>query len=156
MRRMEHAGKAVFAALRRVADQEKPLDLLAAVWPLVVGVRLAEQTRPVAWEKGWLQVAVSDLHWQEQLERMPHTLRDQINKWWGASVVQEVSFVRGKVAPQGSEARPSAARTKASKASGAKPEKVEEIEGALARIKDPTLRRVVARLAAQYLSKREK
>ncbi len=145
---MERAGKAVLAALRRVAGSEQPLEFLTALWPLIVGARLAEHTRPVQWKKGSLQIAVSDSEWQQQLERMPDTLRSRINNWWGADVVVEVTFVRGKAGRQPST-KPKA---KLEETRPPKEARVEELKEALGRIRDPALRNLVERVAAKYLA----
>lgn len=148
---MERAGKAVLAALRRVAGSEQPLEFLTALWPLIVGARLAEHTRPVQWKKGSLQIAVSDSEWQQQLEQMPDTLRTRINKWWGADVVEEVTFVRGKAGRQPTT-KPKA---KPGKTRPPKEARVEELKEALGRIRDPELRNLVERVAAKYLAGEE-
>jgi len=145
---MERAGKAVLAALRRVAGSEQPLDLLTALWPLIVGARLAEHTRPIQWKKAALQIAVSDREWQEQLERMPDALRARINKWWGADVVDELTIVRGKVGRQPAS-KPIA---KQRKTWPPREVKVEELKEALSRIRDPEFRALVERVAARYLA----
>lgn len=145
---MERAGNAILAALRRVAGSEQPLDFLTALWPLVVGARLAEHTRPVQWKKGALQIAVGDREWQEQLEGMRDALRARINKWWGANVVDELTFVRGKVGRQPG-AKPAA---KPEKAWPPREAKVEELKEALSRIRDPEFRALVERVAAKYLA----
>jgi predicted nucleic acid-binding Zn ribbon protein len=141
-------AKTILAALRRVAGSEHPLDFLTALWPLVVGARLAEHTRPVQWKKGALQIAVSDREWQEQLERMPDALRARINKWWGANVVNELTFVRGKVGRQPAP-KPIAKQRKTWPPREAK---VEELKEALSRIRDPEFRALVERVAARYLA----
>ena len=145
---MERAGKAVLAALRRVAGSEQPLDFLTALWPLIVGTRLAEHTHPVQWKKGSLQIAVSDREWQQQLERMPDTLRSRINNWWGADVVEEVTFVRGKAGRQ-TATKPKA---KQGKTWPPREARVEELKEALGRIRDPELCDLVERVAAKYLA----
>jgi hypothetical protein len=145
---MERAGKAVLAALRRVAGSEQPLDFLAALWPLIVGSRLAEHTRPIQWRKGSLQVAVSDREWQEQLERMPDALRARINKWWGADIVSEVTFVRGKV----ERPTPPKPRAKSKRMWAPKDASVGDLKEALGRIQDPEVRDLVKRVAAKYLA----
>ena len=151
---MERAGKAVLAALCHVAGTEQPLDFLTALWPLIVGARLAEHTRPVQWRKGALQIAVGDPEWQQQLERMPEALRSRINKWWGAGVVQEVTFVRGKA---GSAPVPrTQPKVKPSKARPPKEARVDELKDALRRIRDPEFRNLIERVAGKYLAGSEK
>lgn len=157
---MEHAGKAIFHALKRVAEEEKPLDFLAAVWPLVVGARMAEHTRPVAWQKGRVEIAVSDREWQKQLERMGTEVRQQINKWWGVPAVQEVSFVRAR-GTRSQERHPAKSEARLKSAAAADSTiKVEVIlkdfEESLAGIKDKNLRKLVSRVAQKYLEPQEK
>ena len=148
---MHRAGKVVLAALRRAAGTEKPLDLLEALWPLIVGPRLAEHTRPVAWEKGWVEVAVGDRDWQEQLEHMPDALRSRINRWWGTEIVEEVTFTRSKVARKPA---PESKRPKAEKPTRLTSE-VRELKGELDSIRDPKLRELVGRVFRKYVAKKE-
>jgi hypothetical protein len=149
---MHRAGKAVLAALRRAAEPEQPLDLLVAVWPIVAGTRLAEQTRPISWEKGWLKVSVWDPEWQQQLERMPNTLRDRINKWWGARVVENLAFVRGKK-PRDDEPRLSPRKGKRAERPPAPPVDIADLQDSLDRIRDPELRKLVEMVVQRYLAK---
>ena len=158
---MERAAKGLWGVLRRVARPERPLDLLAAVWPLMVGQRLAAHTQPVAWEKGSVVVAVGDREWQKQLEGMADEVRKQINRWWGSELVREVKFSRGKV--PGASAPPTAQAPRHPAQLQGKTEAEEklkaalkELEGPLARISDVELRDLIARVAAKYLAKQEK
>ena len=158
---MHRAGKVVLAALRRAAGTEKPLDLLEALWPLIVGPRLAEHTRPVAWEKGWVEVAVGDRDWQEQLEHMTDVLRSRINRWWGTEIVEEITFTRSKVArkPAPESKRHKAAGTSLVNAKAEKPTRltseVRELKGELDSIRDPKLRELVGRVFRKYVAKKE-
>jgi hypothetical protein len=156
---MERAGKTMWAALRRIARPEKPLDLLVAVWPLMVGVRLAGHTRPVGWNGARLDVGVDEGPWQAQLERLARPLRARVNAWWGGNLVREVRFVaakkkRSRAAPPPSASVPSAAPVAAAE------EKLrttlKELEGPLAGISDAELRDLIARVAASYSAKGEK
>lgn len=155
---MERAGKAIWAALKRVAESERPVDFLAAVWPLVVGNRLANHTRPVAWEKTRLVIAVGDLEWQKQLERMTGELCEQINVWWGAAVVREVTFVRAR----GTHSREREPHGKAPAPDAEKWGPAEEVDSTavlkelkepLSRIKDVELRELVSRVARKYVTR---
>ena len=166
--RMERAGKSLWSALRRVARPEKPLDLLVAVWPLMVGCRLSDHTRPIAWSKGRVDVAVDQPEWQSQLESMGKDVRKQVNKWWGSELVREVRFVPEKAkrhasarAGQRSAAGPgkrsrslaepeASSRTPAETKLGAA---LKELEPALRGIADADLRDLIARVAGQYLGK---
>lgn len=158
---MERAGKSLWSALRRVARPDKPLDLLTAVWPLMVGRRLALHTRPVAWRKGRVDVAVDQPEWQGQLESMGKDVRRQVNNWWGSELVREVRFVSEKTKRQ----PPASVRGKSTRlpeetgASSRTPAEnklsavLKELEPALNRIEDADLRELISRVAGQYLDK---
>ena len=75
-------------AARLVSDPDRrlgPIDMLAAVWPLIVGPRLAEHTRPLAWTAQRLRVGVDPGPWKSQVERMGKPVRAKVNAWWGKS-----------------------------------------------------------------------
>ena len=160
---MESAGKSLWSALRRVARPEKPLDLLAAVWPLMVGRRLADHTRPVAWSKGRVDVAVDEPQWQNQLDSMSKDVRSQINRWWGSELVTEVRFVpekakgsgirKSKLEIRNSKVAPPAGHTHSENKLRAT---LKELEPALRGIADADLRDLIARVAGQYLGKQDK
>ena len=153
---MERAGKSLWKALRRVARPERPLDLLIAVWPLMVGQRMASHTRPRSWRAGRVTVEVTDPEWQRQLEEMPEVLRKQINRWWGSNFVREVKFVRGKA--ESPPVPPAPARTQAAseKAEGKLGAALAEFEGQLSGVADEELRNLIGRVAARYLSGKDK
>jgi hypothetical protein len=90
---MERAREILGKALRRLKRPEQPLDWLVAVWPLVVGKRLAERTRPLACAAGVLEIGVEGAAWWEQLAEMTDSLRGQINRWWGGQLVRQVKLV---------------------------------------------------------------
>ncbi len=157
---MERAGKSLWSALRRVARPEKPLDLLTAVWPLMVGRRLADHTRPVAWSKGRVDVAVDQPEWQNQLESMGKDVRQQVNSWWGSQLVREVRFVpekakkpeirKSKLEIRNSKFTLPAGRTPVESKLGAA---MKELEPALQGIADEELRDLISRVASKYLGK---
>ncbi len=153
---MEQAGKAIFKALKRVSKEEKPLDFLAAVWPLIVGPRMARQTRPVVWDGGRVEIAVSDREWQRQLEKMTPEVRRQINKWWGKQAVREVSFSRDRSSKREREGAEEATPQRVWGTLATKGPNVEEVlkdfQKALDGIKDKELRSLVSGVAAKYLS----
>jgi predicted nucleic acid-binding Zn ribbon protein len=90
---MQQAGKILRGALRRLKRPEQPLDWLVGVWPLVVGKRLAERTRPLACAAGVLEIGVTSAAWRDQLAEMIVSLRAQINRWWGGELVRQVKLV---------------------------------------------------------------
>lgn len=158
---MEHASKTVWAALRRIAKPERPLDLLVAVWPLMVGSRLAAHTRPVGWNGARLDVSVDDGPWQAQLERLSRPIRAKVNTWWGGNLVREVRFVASKrkrrTAPP---PEPPLALEQAKPSEAAVEDRLrgvlKELEGPLEGISDDELRELIARVASRYLSKSKK
>lgn len=156
---MEHASKSVWAALRRIAKPEKPLDLLAAVWPLMVGTRLAAHTRPTGWNGSRLDVSVDEGPWQAQVERLSKPIRAKVNAWWGGTLVREVRFVAAKRRKLAAAAPPPhvpAARKSADAEVEDKLRAVmKELETPLAEISDEELRELIARVAASYLGKGE-
>jgi len=160
---MEKADKALWRALRRVARPEQPLDLLAAVWPVMIGERMAAHTRPSAWHRGRVDIAVNDTHWLQQLEGLRDKVRKQINRWWGTELVREVRFVRERRARMAQPEKPAGSRggtdaaVKEKPASDAAAESrlraaLKELEPALAGIRDEELRDLIARVASRYLS----
>jgi len=157
---VERAGKTLWNALRRLADPEKPLDLLRAVWPLIVGVRLATHTAPIAWEEGRLEIAVREPEWQKQLGAMTGELSHKINQWWGQRVVREVALVRGSVStPREWElAKPRQRPASASKENSKEPlaSILKDLEGPLAEISDGELRGLLARFIERYLGSQGK
>jgi hypothetical protein len=126
------------------------------VWPLIVGVRRATHTAPIAWEEGRLEIAVREPEWQKQLGSMKVELRRQINQWWGQQVVREVALVRGSVStPREWELaqprpRPASASRENSKAPLASI--LKGLEGPLAEISDAELRGLLARFIERYLA----
>lgn len=154
---MEQAGKSLWTALRRVARPEKPLDLLIAVWPLMVGHRLAGHTRPACWRGGEVEVAVRGDDWLEQLKGMGSDLRGQINRWWGSNLVRTVKIILDR-APASPARRPApshgrTAKPLASLAENKLEAALKELEGPLAGIADQELRELIERVAVKYLEK---
>jgi hypothetical protein len=164
---MEHASKALWNALRRVARPERPLDLLAAMWPVLVGQRLAAHTRPVNWNKGRLDIAVSDPEWHQQLASLKGEIKRQVNRWWGTELVSEVRLLevranrkpsreagRGKKAIKPGPSRESARTASAAKlASGEFKETLQALEAVLARIPEAELRKLIEQVARKYLAR---
>lgn len=158
---MEKADKALWRALRRVARPEQPLDLLVAVWPVMIGERLAAHTRPAAWHRGRVDISVDDSQWLQQLEGLKEKVRKQINRWWGTELVREVRFVRERRPATPRMEKKAASRADSSKqehtaVDGAAESRLQaalkELEPALAGIRDDDLRDLIARVASRYLA----
>jgi hypothetical protein len=156
---MEHASKSVWAALRRIAKPEKPLDLLIAVWPLMVGARLAAHTRPAGWNGSRLDVGVEEGPWQAQVERLSKPIRAKVNAWWGGKLVREVRFVAPKrkkrAAAPPEPPVPAHGKPAGTEVEDKLREVMKELEQPLAQISDEELRELIARVAASYLEKGE-
>ena len=154
---MERASKTVWAALRRIAKPEKPLDLITAVWPLMVGSRLAAHTRPAGWNGSRLDVAVDEGPWQTQVERLSRPILRKVNAWWGGNLVREVRFVSPKRKKRAAAPAEPSPATQPKAAVGEVESKVRavlmELEEPLAQITDDELRDLIARVANNYLSR---
>ena len=171
---MERPANGLWLALRRVAKPERPLDLMLAVWPLMVGRRFATHTRPVAWNKGRVDVEVTNPDWRQELEGLSKSVRSQINRWWGTPLVREVRFLpawrRTARRARKPAAHPSAKRagdhaaaggprsvSQAPPALGSAETKLStalrQLEPVLSGIADEELRDLIGRVAAKYLAK---
>ncbi len=89
---MHQAAEILRNALRRLKRPEEPLDWLAAVWPVIVGKRLAAHSRPASLQDGILAVETREQAWLVQLEELSGTLRRVINHSWGGELVRQVRF----------------------------------------------------------------
>ncbi len=58
-------------------------DILASLWPQVVGRPLAQHCRPLTLAEGRLTIAVVDSSWATQLRHMAEELRAEINSFLG-------------------------------------------------------------------------
>ena len=69
---MEEIGKILPAVFKRHVRPSDPsrLELLASLWPRLVGKAIARQSWPVAFEAGTLRVATSCPTWATQLRRL--------------------------------------------------------------------------------------
>ncbi len=152
---MQRAGESLWAVLRRLPRPKNTAEWLAAVWPVVVGQRLAAHTRPLAFAEGVLEVGVGESEWQAQLEGMTGELRAQVNTWWGCALVREVRFVPGKAGASSLRRSLSArnhARHSKGKARAESEAAAAELEPSLSKIADKDLRELIARVAARYLA----
>jgi hypothetical protein len=173
---MEPANKALWSALKRVARPERPLDLLRAIWSVVLGPRMAAHTRPVAWNKGTITIEAFEPEWRTQLEQMTGEIRKQINRWWGTELVHEVRISTGRRgAGSGATRAPGAASRGQGKSGAAAPGELpaassdgdraeaesklqaalKDLEPSLRGIADEDLRDLIARVASKYLAGRQ-
>lgn len=67
-----------------------PVGRLAAMWPEVVGERLAQATSPAQLEDGVLTVAASDSVWGAQARFLNEEIRVKANEALGSEAVRRV------------------------------------------------------------------
>ena len=91
---MERAGEILGPALRRLGKPESALAWLAAMWPSLVGEKLAAHTRPLHFAGGTLDVCADGADWHNEIEGMAEGFRSKINRAWGGSLVRELRFKR--------------------------------------------------------------
>ena len=70
-----------------------PVGRLAAIWPEVVGERLAQATAPTDLEDGVLTVAVSDSVWGAQARFLHEEIRAKANEALGSDAVRRVQVL---------------------------------------------------------------
>jgi hypothetical protein len=89
---VEEIGKILPAVFKRHVRQSEPalVELLAPLWPRLVGKAIARQSRPVAFEAGTLQVVTSCPTWAAQLRQLAEEIRAEINGHLGGPVVKKL------------------------------------------------------------------
>jgi len=89
---VEEIGKILPAVFKRHVRQSEPAlaELLASLWPRLVGKAIARQSRPVAFEAGTLQVVTSCPTWAAQLRQLAEEIRAEINGHLGGPVVKKL------------------------------------------------------------------
>ena len=146
---MEEIGKILPAVFKRHLRPSDPalVDLLAPLWPRLVGKAIARQSRPVAFEAGRLQVATSCPTWAAQLQQLAEEIRAEINGHLGVPVVKKLR-VRYEPGSGGTDAPTSARASQAAPESptGRMPDNAARLE--------PELSGVLQRSFAKYFSRR--
>jgi predicted nucleic acid-binding Zn ribbon protein len=89
---LDEIGKILPAVLKRHVPQPGAslVELLAALWPRLVGKAIARQSWPVAFEAGTLRVATSCPTWAAQLRLLAEEMRAEINTHLGGPVVKKL------------------------------------------------------------------
>jgi hypothetical protein len=148
---VEEIGKILPAVFKRHVRQSEPalVELLASLWPRLVGKAIARQSRPVAFEAGMLQVATSCPTWAAQLRLLAEEIRAEINGHLGGPVVKKLR-VRYEPQAGGTETLVPA------RASHSAPEIAtgKGLHGAAGL--EPELSGVLQRSFAKYFSRRER
>jgi len=89
---MQRAGEILKGALGKFARCEDALEWIQAVWPIVLGSRLAARTQPVDLHNGVLDVAVRSDNWRRELETMTESLCTALNRAWGGKLIGQVKL----------------------------------------------------------------
>lgn len=66
------------------------VEILAPLWPHVVGRGIANQSRPATFLAGTLTVVTSCPTWAAQLQQMREEVRAQVNHFLGSSVIKKL------------------------------------------------------------------
>ena len=92
---MEELGKILPAIWKRHAQRANPhlADILASLWPQVVGKPLAQHCRPLGFEGGRLMLGTAESDWAVQLRFMSEEIRAEINSFLGSPAVKKL-FVK--------------------------------------------------------------
>ena len=144
---MEELGKILPAIWKRHAQRANPhlADILASLWPQVVGKPLAQHCRPLGFEGGRLMLGTAESDWAVQLRLMSEEIRAVINSFLGSPAVKKlfVKHVPGlkfaAVLPQDDTAPVIPANRLPLDSAGAK--------------LDPEVARIVARSYAKYFAR---
>ncbi len=89
---MDEVGKILPAVFKPHVQQGDPpvAEILAPLWPRVVGKVMARQCRPIAFSRGTLTVAAESESWSLQLQQMEEDVRAGINAFLGGPVVRRL------------------------------------------------------------------
>ncbi len=89
---MDEVGKILPAVFKPHARHgELPVaEILAPLWPRVVGKAMAGQCRPAAFSRGTLTVVAESESWSLQLQQMAEVVRAEINAFLGGPVVRRL------------------------------------------------------------------
>ena len=144
---MEEIGKILPGVFKRHLRQSDPayVDVLASLWPRLVGKAIAGQSRPLAFEKGTLQIATSCPTWAAQLRQLAEEVRSEINNHLGGPLVKKLLICY----------QPKAEQTGSSVARTARPAfEVLAMEGQVGAARlEPELSGVLQRSFSKYFSR---
>ncbi len=89
---MEEVGKILPAAFKRRLRLGGPnlVEILASLWPRLVGKPIAQHSQPVAFDAGTLTLLTNCPSWAAQLQQMPEEIQAAINSFLGEPVVKKL------------------------------------------------------------------
>lgn len=77
------------------ANEELCLIFLKQLWPDIVGKEVAQQTRPLAYRRKVLTLAVASQTWERELSDLGDPLLKAINLFWKRRLVERIRFEAG-------------------------------------------------------------
>lgn len=91
-RPLEEVGKILPALFRKqLRGAQAPLvELLAPLWPRVVGKGIAAQCRPVSFAGGTLTIATACPTWAAQLRQLSEEIRAETNRFLGSDLIKKL------------------------------------------------------------------
>ena len=72
------------------------MSWLAGAWPVIVGAKLGERTRPLRFAEGVLDVTVNGKEWRVELEGVASEFAGRVNAAWGGALVKQVRFAAAR------------------------------------------------------------
>lgn len=77
------------------SNEEICLIFLKQLWPDIVGKEVAQKTRPLAYRRKVLTLAVASPTWERELSDLGETLLKAINRFWNRRLVERIRFETG-------------------------------------------------------------
>jgi predicted nucleic acid-binding Zn ribbon protein len=93
---MKPIAEILGSALRRAGRRGSAMSWLAGAWPVIVGAKLGERTRPQKLFDGVLDVTVTGKEWRAELEGVAAEFAGRVNAAWGGSLVKQVRFAAAR------------------------------------------------------------
>ena len=89
---MEELGKILTAIWKQRAHRANPhlAEILASLWPQVVGKPLAQHCRPMGFEGGRLVLGTAEADWAVQLRHLSEEIRAEVNCFLGSPAVKKL------------------------------------------------------------------
>ncbi len=145
---MDEVGKIIPFVFRKQVRRAEPhlLEILAPLWPRIVGRSMAEHSQPAVFESGVLTLTTDCPNWSSQLRQMAEEIRATVNSFLGQPLVKKLRIK--KVAqlslyPPARPARQAATRTPNPK----------EADVDTNSIPDPEIARIVSSSYAKYFTR---
>jgi predicted nucleic acid-binding Zn ribbon protein len=93
---MKPVAEILGPALRQAGRRGSAMAWLAGAWPVIVGAKLGERTRPQKLFDGVLDVTVTGKEWRVELEGVAAEFAGRVNTAWGSPLVRQVRFATAR------------------------------------------------------------